>query len=93
MKKKSKLNGPHQIALNESEHLDSNKMDIMKTQLHRNRIIYVADIDISPSADIRQFVARKNGVRQIKAKKNNIYDSYTLVLNIAIVTNQNCLEI
>lgn len=61
MKKKSKLNGPHQIALNESEHLDSNKMDIMKTQLHRNRIIYVADIDISPSADIRQFVARKWG--------------------------------
>lgn len=37
--------------------------------------------------------SHENGVRQIKAKKNNIYDSYTLVLNIAIVTNQNCLEI
>lgn len=79
MKKKSKLNGPHQIALNESEHLDSNKMDIMKTQLHRNRIIYVADIDISPSADIRQFVARKNGVRQIKAKKKTIFMIHILL--------------
>lgn len=79
MKKKSKLNGPHQIALHESEHLDSNKMDIMKTQLHRNRIIYVADIDISPSADIRQFVARKNGVRQIKAKKKTIFMIHILL--------------
>lgn len=64
----------------------------MKTQLHRNRIIQVADIDISHSVDIRQFLERKWG--QINnAQKTDIYDSYTLVLNLAIVTNQNCLDI